>query len=112
MFSLINNYTLQGPFGPQGAKGEPGPPGIPGPEGPLGPKGAPGLDGRPGQTGPAGAPGPPGPPAPAPQLPPELFSSYRRKRSVEDEESATDDGVEEGETMRFKNSTCIFATAT
>lgn len=64
----------------------------------MGPKGSPGPEGRPGQSGPPGAPGLPGPPAPTPQLPPELFTSYaRRRRSVgESIETATEDNFEEG----------------
>lgn len=86
-------------MGPSGPKGDTGPSGPPGPEGPLGPKGSPGPEGRPGSPGPPGTPGPPGPPAPAPQLPPELFTSYtRRRRSVELQsmESVTEDNFDEG----------------
>lgn len=65
----------------------------------MGPKGNTGPEGRSGQPGPPGAPGPPGPPAPAPQLPPDLFTSYtRRRRSVDESmETATEDNFEEGD---------------
>lgn len=64
----------------------------------MGPKGNTGPEGRSGQPGPPGAPGPPGPPAPAPQVPPDLFTSYaRRRRSIEESmETATEDNFEEG----------------
>lgn len=93
-----------GPIGPPGPKGETGPSGPPGPEGQLGPKGSTGPEGRPGLTGPPGSPGPPGPPAPAPQIPPELFMSYtRRRRSAELQsvESVTEDNFEEEEDIEW-----------
>lgn len=96
---ILHVYFLQGPSGPLGIKGDTGPVGLSGLEGQLGPKGSPGPEGRPGLPGPPGAPGPPGPPAPPPQLPPEILTSYtRRRRSVDiqSQESATEDNFEEG----------------
>lgn len=97
MLDWWRNLPLQGPGGIQGLKGDTGPAGLTGPEGPLGLKGEPGPEGRPGLPGPPGSPGLPGPPAPPPQLPAELFSSYRRRRSVDDSvETATEDNPEDG----------------
>lgn len=88
-------YLFKGPIGPPGQKGDTGPIGLTGPEGPLGPKGQTGPEGRPGLPGPPGAPGPPGPPAPAPQIPQQLLSSYRRKRSIDSISSSIETGTED-----------------
>lgn len=49
--------------------------------------------------GPPGAPGPPGPAANVPQIPHELLTSYRRRRSADiasSMESVTEDPFDEG----------------